>query len=100
MTEKQPENEKPEKLGYNTDPLSIAGVLEAARKTEIKVYPKVNITGYPVQDTRNGRPYFYVQWFEKDYHGIRRHKKHYLGTALPIGYAIGKPVEIPREWMK
>ena len=86
-----------EKMGTNDDPLSIDSLLQQGKEMEEKLHKvgtQGEIYGYPIQEMRNGRPYFYLIWHEITPDGRRIRPKRYIGTALPLGYSLGKPVKL------
>lgn len=93
MDDKSTNIKNSEKLGINPDPLSLDDWLEVKAKYSKKLIPNKNIYGYPVQENRNGRPYYYLVWYVY-VNGKRKRKKKYIGTDLPKGMRIGQSVNI------
>lgn len=94
MINKQVNNQGTQKLGINTEPLSLDDLPEIMAKVEEKLMPKTEYTGYTRQKMIKGRPYYFLIWYVKDEKGIRRQKSLYLGTKLPKGYSLGKSIKI------
>jgi len=96
MTEKSTDNENHENLDIKTDLLSLKDFDDLDEKPARKTMSKDNGRGYPVQRMRSGRPYYYLVWYEK-VNGKRRQRSRYLGTSLPVGYSLGRPVKIDQN---
>ena len=84
-------------LGYTDEDFETDNLSNQAHKFYEKLknpVPQRDIYGYPSQEMRKGRPYYYLQWFTRTPTGKRVHHKKYLGTTLPKGYKLGSPVKI------
>lgn len=90
MTEKLTTKKNDEKLGINSDPLSLEGICENAVKYVAIVIPKEKITQYYVEQViKKGRPYYYRYWYVNE-NGKRKRKKEYIGNHLPKGMKLGR----------
>lgn len=94
MSKKQENKNNFEKLGINDDALSLGDLDKITAEFNKKPMPKNEFKAYPRQKVINGRPYYYLIWYEKDADGKRRQKSIYLGSNLPKGYSLGKPIKI------
>ena len=89
--------EKLKELDINPESFEIKNLIrdgENILKRQHKTDVQKEIYGYPFQRIRKGRPYYYLYWYEYDADGKRHQKSKYLGTALPVGYSLGKAVKI------
>ena len=96
MTIATKEKKTDEKLGTTDDPLNLELLIQQAQKVLekfMKSDTQKEILYYPTQELRKGRPYYFLVWHEY-VDGKRYRRKRYLGTSLPLGYSLGKPVNM------